>query len=302
MNVYTDFNQKTPANIAFKEIMLECIHHIEKNAKHISDGQDPEFLHQMRVGLRKLYVSMQLLAKLFPDILNDNKFVHFKQEIWHYESTLGKARDWDVFTNSTLPQTILHLGTNKHYKNIQKQATTLGLSIHEHITKFITAKHHLWSGLKTWLSNDFISDITLAKKPIIKFSNTLLQHKQKMMLKHAKLPLQQMSLEEQHKLRIFIKKCHYTFSFFAHLYNEKNVKIYLKTLKKLQDILGDMHDYTVMRELCNKILKQNITTDIGYAEAIGEIIGYKGCKTRQMQDKFDKNLHKLCKLKDIVNS
>lgn len=292
------FNSKTSTINAFREIILECIVHIEKNSKNINEN-NPEFLHQIRVELRKLYISMQLLTKLLPEIVYNKQFTTFKQLVKQYESSLNLPRDWDVFSQYTLPQIISQLKTNvQQYKIILKQANQINLKTHQQMIHLIASKNQLWSDLKTWLNlpNSLPSN-NIVLKPIAQISYSILQQKRKQL--RAKLALEQMTEDQQHKLRIFIKKYHYTLNFFARLYKIKNVTAYLKILKQLQEILGAMHDFTIMRELCDELLSRHSNSNQKYIIAIGKIIGYQACQINLVQSKFDKRWHKLCKLKQL---
>lgn len=278
-------NVQTTIRDVFRKIMLSCIQKIEKNIESINENA--EFLHQIRVELRKLHTSMRLLAKLFPDISQSKQFANFTQAVRLYESNLNKARDWDVFSQINLPQTICQLEADRHYKSIQAQANTFCLQAHKQMITYITANTQLWSNLTNWLKPD--SSISNGKS-IAQINHILLKYKNKIL--RLKLPIGQISDNEQHKLRIFTKKYRYTLEFFAHLSKEKNAKAYIKKLKQLQSILGSIHDYVVMRELCNELLKQHTKNTHGYVLAIGKLIGASACEINHLQYKFDKKWHK----------
>jgi len=283
--------------------MLKCIEQIEENAKQLNDV-NIEYLHQMRVGLRKLYIAMQLLAKLSTDITLDDKFVYFMQEVRQLETKLGIARDWDVFTQNTLPPIKAKLPLIAAHQLIQEHANKITLQQHKQIIRLTQTQNYknLWINFKDWLKDDnSIIDKIFSNKPIMQICNTILQNKQKKLLRYPKSPATQISDQQQHKLRIFIKKFHYTLNFFAHLYPKQNVTKYLKMLKNLQGQLGVIHDYVVMRNLCNTLLKQRPASDTQYKIGIGEIIGWKACEVDFLLIKFKKQWHKLRHLKPFWN-
>ncbi|HEY4125722.1 MAG TPA: CHAD domain-containing protein, partial [Rhizomicrobium sp.] len=51
-----------------------------------------------------------------------------------------------------------------------------------------------------------------------------------------------------HRLRLALKKLRYNSEFFEGLYKKKAVRAYLEQLKKLQDVLGAMHDVSAARQ------------------------------------------------------
>jgi triphosphatase len=60
------------------------------NARGVLESEDPEYLHQLRVGLRRL----RALLRAF-----HVKSRRQRKELRHLALSLGEARDWDVFTS-----------------------------------------------------------------------------------------------------------------------------------------------------------------------------------------------------------
>lgn len=297
---YYILNHKTLADKAFRIIILKCIKQIEENTAHLNKVKDPEFLHQLRVGLRKLDVAMQLLARFCLDLIDNDKFMHFKQVIKQYHNQFSKARDWDVFINNILPQMVIKFPLVTAYQSIQKNAYKVTIQNYRQIIKITKTKQYknLWLELKTWIDQDnYIGQNTLKNKPIIQISNRRLEEKHERLLQYSKSQICQLSEQQQHKLRIFIKKYHYTLNFFINLYPAKSINKYLSILNKLQNILGAMHDYVAMRGICAELSKHNTTADIEYDITLGEIIGFKACEVEAMQISLEKEWQKLCKFK-----
>src|SRR5918999_1271144 len=72
------------------------------NARGVVHGRDPEYLHQMRVGLRRLRSA--LVA--FRDLVPKKAATPIVERLRGLMPALGAARDWDVFCEG-----LVHLGT-----------------------------------------------------------------------------------------------------------------------------------------------------------------------------------------------
>src|SRR3989441_12020149 len=59
---------------------------VEVNARGVAQSADPEFLHQLRVGLRRL----RTVQRAF-------RIPGTKRRLRNFKPALGEARDWDVF-------------------------------------------------------------------------------------------------------------------------------------------------------------------------------------------------------------
>jgi len=84
--------------------------------------------------------------------------------------------------------------------------------------------------------------------------------------------LARLSIAELHELRKELKKLRYAVEFLGPLYPDRKLKPFLKRLKKLQDVFGDMNDAAMVKtELLDGAMSGTGTTDI--QRAIGWIIG-----------------------------
>ena len=82
---------------AFVAVSLACLRQIAGNHGAVRHG-DPEGIHQMRIGLRRLRASLSLFKK----ILHDGKVTKLKRELKWLTGQLGQAREYDVFVRKAL--------------------------------------------------------------------------------------------------------------------------------------------------------------------------------------------------------
>jgi CHAD domain-containing protein len=90
---------------AFRCIVRHCAAQIRANEVGVSVAEkwNVESLHQMRVGIRCLRTALEIFRKVqsFPD--------EWGQEMKWLDHQLSAARDWDVFSETTLPELTLIL-------------------------------------------------------------------------------------------------------------------------------------------------------------------------------------------------
>ena len=80
---------------ALRTIAIECLHHVAANATGLVRDDDPEWIHQMRVGTRRLRACLGLVAHFVPA----GRLAPLLAEIKWLAGVLGRARDWDVFAH-----------------------------------------------------------------------------------------------------------------------------------------------------------------------------------------------------------
>ena len=78
---------------ALAAVARGCLHQIAANAPGLVADDDPEWIHQMRVGTRRLRSCLGLLAPVRPAAALDPVVAEVK---W-LAALLGTARNWDVF-------------------------------------------------------------------------------------------------------------------------------------------------------------------------------------------------------------
>jgi triphosphatase len=76
----------------------DCLEQIGANAQCIAAGVDGEFVHQARVGVRRLRSLLRLVAGL----IGAETVAPIVRDLRWFSTTLGAARDWDVFAKETL--------------------------------------------------------------------------------------------------------------------------------------------------------------------------------------------------------
>ncbi|MCA3034219.1 MAG: CHAD domain-containing protein, partial [Rhodocyclaceae bacterium] len=87
---------------------------------------------------------------------------------------------------------------------------------------------------------------------VAKFATSEIRRRRHHLLRRA-AAMTQLSPAELHRVRIDAKRLRYTIDHFASLFDDKRIKQHVKTLARLQDLLGTANDAVVATSLINSI-------------------------------------------------
>ena len=292
---------------AFKAITWNCLDHLQGNEAGMLQSEDPEYLHQMRVALRRVRTARRVFARAFDATV----FASATPDLKWLARSLGAARDWDVFMSETLSEVrdyfYEHGGISALREDCEQMRRNYGEVAREAVgsTRHTETMLRLGSGLyaETWLPaldpQQSESRKARLEWSVKEFADNALSHGHKKLKKYYKKADGQ-DTEEVHALRIAVKEQRYTAEFFSDLYRRKKVKRYIKSLAALQETLGAMIDTAVIERLLNEAGmmkdKGGKGGEGGECEAKGIVLGWiaqRGLTKRSELDEvwrdFEKN-------------
>ena len=272
---------KTSVGEAFRTIIWKCLSHLHINEAGMLEGGDIEYLHQMRVALRRQRSALSIFSKVFYKAT----FTPIVQELKWLAGQFGPARDWDVFVTETLATVCEVFPDHPGVLALQEKCEQLRRYHNDDARAAIESRRYTeatlklgaWLSAESWLAkpdvpaSDDLIDIEPGA-PIKEFAGKLLSHRHRQ-LKRYGWKLAHLSAQDLHALRILVKKQRYAAEFFAELYPYKETKRYIHSLSTLQDILGAMNDTTVIEGLLSEV---SIAKDeSGMHEAVGIVRGWE---------------------------
>jgi CHAD domain-containing protein len=80
------------AATAMRAVLREALAHVEANAAGAAVGDDAEFLHQLRVGARRLRAALRASKRLW----RKDDVGRLRRDLRALAAASGPARDWDV--------------------------------------------------------------------------------------------------------------------------------------------------------------------------------------------------------------
>jgi len=239
------------ARQAFRIVGLTCFKQIVNNDGALNKG-DPEGVHQMRVGMRRLRAAMSLFSAL----LRDSQTARIKNELKWLSGELGPARELEVLVSRVLgpvrrqrrrwrgmPSLSQEIAERRDAALARAQAAVQSARF-----RSLTLEVVAWleAGLWTKPQDDLMRE--RGDLPIEEFAFGQLARRWRQVRKKGRV-LAKIDPRSRHKLRIQTKKLRYAAEFFASLFTTRRAvkrrKHFLAALERLQDALGDLNDIAV---------------------------------------------------------
>jgi inorganic triphosphatase YgiF len=246
------------AGEALAAIMRACLRQIEGNADGLLRDDDPEWIHQMRIGTRRLRACLSLVSRL----VTSEPLSRLITDVKWLASALGTARDLDVLAVETLPilrrgsdPTALH-GIRSLAAKVAAQRKRARVNARDAVASRRFVGLILCAGGLA-ATPEFAAPGKSATDPSTgtaarEFAAHVLARRQKKLL-HRGEGLPTAPAEARHAARIAAKKLRYATEFFADLFPGKRARRYRKSLTRLQDVLGVMNDAAVAARLAREI-------------------------------------------------
>lgn len=239
---------------AFKTIAWSTLGHLQANAPGVQQAKDPEYLHQMRVALRRF----RSLFGVFADVLPPAAAPLVAELKW-LAGALGPARDWDVFMTETLPPIRGEFGEHAGLAAFEKHCMRARSAAQRVAVRAVDSKRYqrlmlnlgAWLTAEAWAGGEATEGRAAAQAPVREFAAAVLSRRAAQVAKRGRR-LPQLTGPELHRLRISIKKLRYTTDFFASVYDARHVRDTRMLLARLQDILGAINDAVAVSELTDQ--------------------------------------------------
>ncbi|AJY30849.1 CHAD domain protein [Burkholderia thailandensis 34] len=208
------------------------------------DMADPEFVHQMRVALRRL----RTLVRLFPRYADESWKDAFSGDIRWLAGMLGAVRDWDVCVTSTLPALAAADSDEAAWAGTLDAARAQGDAARAELRQALgTARYtRLVFAWLEWLSLFSLGedDPARGKAPSLK------RHAAKRVSRlfghlYGAGRLTTLDAAARHRVRIDAKRLRYALEFFSSLASRRTREDTVRLLARLQNALGDANDAAV---------------------------------------------------------
>lgn len=237
--------------------MNTIINKTKRAAREIIRGDDPEAVHDTRVGIRKIRSVLREIKNVYDRYYVDKLRKDFKS-IFSKTSVL---RDEEVILE--LLNTIEISDANKtKFNSWVRKRKTKERELRKDVVEFIN------SGVLNNPVKILNAVLTLPLKPkkddsVEEFAFKRINKIRQKVLDMAEHCIKNIDdIELSHDLRILCKRLRYTIEYFKKVIPATYSKIG-RYAKKMQNVLGDMHDYDVLIELINsEELDENLKNEL----------------------------------------
>jgi inorganic triphosphatase YgiF len=284
-----------------RAIMSACLGQMQANEAGVLAGRDPEYLHQFRVGMRRLRSCLSLAAA----VAGREAVAPLANELRWLGTELNAARDWDVFMTETLPPLAASFSAVDGLDALRRAGARARAAHNRAARAALGSRRYqtLLLALGRTLSRDDLAALRVTPPaaapadavpaadgagavhpldvPLAAFAAATLQRRDRKLRKRgATVP--DATPEARHEVRIAGKKLRYAAEFFASLYPRKRVARYARALAGIQDILGALNDAAVV----DRLLAEAGAGRPLAPEVVGLVRGWFGATARHELARF----------------
>lgn len=224
--------------VGLQTLIWSCLMHFQANAR--AGGEDAEYLHQMRIALRRLRV----LLRMAHELKACDELVALRNEIARIGTTLGHTREWDVFILGMDRMLSPHaqLNTLLEHGGRKRDASYSAMRAEAPRLQRLLLRFAIWMNGDYWLK---------AQRRAPKIRDFAAQYLHRLHKRYARAARERDVYDPAglHALRIHAKKLRYSAEFFAALYKTNKPKSYLGALAEVQETLGEINDLAVAHRL-----------------------------------------------------
>ena len=277
---------------ALAAIATDCLGQIGGNAEAMRAGRDGEFLHQLRVGVRRL----RSLLKLAEGLYDAAEIATIDRGLAALSAVFGPARDWDVFAAGTLAAIAPYLDAQERRgfarlrlrasrKRRLHRAATQAEAGSQRFTCLLLALGRLRIGL----------ELAAANPPATALAGDALARSERRLRKGGKR-LRHADAATRHRVRVAAKKLRYAAEFFAPLFRHAGAKNYIDALSGLQSTLGHLNDMAAATRLIDELLAP-ARDDVELAHAAGIVRGWTAAMRAHELDRLPKSWRQFARAK-----
>ena len=236
-----------PAAPGFRAVLAELAGTIDANWQGTVERLDPEFLHDLRVAVRRTRTVVAEGKKVLPPTI----VARAEQRFGWLGHLTGEARDLDVhlinWTTDTnrLPSDVVNALEPVHVL-LERRSD----AAHDALTRVLESEEatELMTAAATWWREPALDDHHPgidAERPLGKIVAKRIARAHANLIKHGRLIRPDSPPEQIHDLRKDAKRLRYLLECFAGLLQHAPRKAFVRRLKAFQDNLGEHHDTAV---------------------------------------------------------
>lgn len=242
------------ADAAAKEILLGLLDTIEVNVPGTKANLDPEFLHDLRVAIRRTRSAISQIKGVFaPEVVTA-----FKERFAWLQQITGPVRDLDVYLldfdtyRDSLPAALRpHLDPLRQYLLAHYDDAQRALVKNLDSAKFANLLRDWRAFLEAPVPHR--SALPNAMRRTKEVADERIWKMYRLVLKEGRAIAPDSPAEDLHELRKSAKKLRYLVEFFDSLYPRKETRTLVKQFKALLDNLGGFQDLAVQADHLREI-------------------------------------------------
>lgn len=274
---------------AFRLIGLDCLTHLQLNHDGAVQLDDPEYVHQMRVAMRRLRAALRMFRPVLPEGFAERLVLPMRELM----AALGQARDLDVLMGEIVAPVAAALPDEPRLADLSGAITNRLYAARAEIRQVLRRPAY---GQFLLTASRLLQQAPFIEPPggeadgpsLLQFADRRLRrllgaiHR----LAAAARPESPPSL---HALRIAIKRLRYAIEFFDAMIPGKSGATAIKRLAALQDELGQLNDLAS----AGTLLMVCAGRDTQLREAVTLVGGWHGQRHAALLDDIPEKLKRV---------
>ncbi len=233
-------------------IFRDCLAHASANLPAVLEGDDPEAVHQLRVGLRRFRSALAI----FKPVLAPGEVEALHGALRPLQDVLAPVRDRDVFLADILGGVAGEVGHERERRALaavvaRQRARAMRAAraaLAGESCAAALARAAAWAGEHDRAAGLDMLTALWHRRRIDEFAPRALDRRHRRLLKSGR-GFAALSVRQRHEVRIAVKKMRYLTEFFAELFPHPRRKRFLKALRQLQEDLGHLNDIALAEPL-----------------------------------------------------
>jgi CHAD domain-containing protein len=230
---------------------------IVSNEDGVRRDLDVEFLHDFRVAIRCTRSVLAQFKKVFPA----DRQAHFRAEFKWLATATSELRDMDVYLQKIdaycagFPQIAA-----KDLAPLEKYLQRQRAAARRRLLGVLRSRRYrrLLEEWREFIDGELAASpaMKVAMQPVAEVASRRIWRAYRQIKRHGARIRENTPADALHELRIDGKKLRYLLTFFAELYDRKDIKPLQKSLKRLQDNLGDFNDLAVQQQILQSFARE----------------------------------------------
>jgi CHAD domain-containing protein len=206
---------------ARRAVLHEALDQILANRAGVLAGEDPEYLHQLRVGTRRLRAALYV----FGEMMRGEDLRALRRMLRALARVTGPARDWDVFA--------------------RRLPAALRAAAERRRRSAYVALRRVLRAPQLWL---LPRSQAVPRVPLPVFARRVLERGERKALRRG-ARIDWSRAAKRHALRIRLRRLRYASEFLHGAFPDADAEPFIRSLRDLQDLLGGLNDLEVARRL-----------------------------------------------------
>jgi triphosphatase len=240
------------AELAARDVLRECVDQIAANLSVVCELDVPEGPHQLRVGLRRLRSAFSV----FGAVVKSPEMKRLNGEARWLGQEVGALRDLDVVSGETAHREAELHPDEPALKHLADRLVGVAAERRERLRALLAGERTQallldlvrFVEARGWLVPEDFDQTARLAAPIAELAEAALDKAWKKARKRAR-DIDALDGENRHELRKQLKKLRYAVEFLGPLYPAKRIEPFLKRLKKLQDVFGEINDAATVKTM-----------------------------------------------------